>query len=311
MSTNHIYFSIIIVNYNTKKLLGECLDSIYNSEFDQRFEVIIIDNNSSDGSINFIKKNYPFSKLIINDENYGFAKACNQGIKKSKGKYILLINSDSELFPDTLKNLKEYLSFGRENPKISIIGGKILNTDGSLQFSMGKFPTILSTFFDMFKPYNKRKVFTWGYDKICEVDWVTGAFMLIDKQLFSSLGLFDETYFMYYEETDFCLKAKKNGWKVYYYPHASIIHKMPTAQKKDKMNSRLLVEMRKSHLYYFRKNHNYISFFSIVIATFFIFCIKYLKIKLLYMKNRGAYTEQLIKIKDLISYTWENFLKIK
>lgn len=307
MTINSIDFSIIIVNYNTRDLLRACLSTVYQSHSKATIEVIIVDNNSTDGSVEMIRADFKQAQVIVNEENKGFSKGCNQGIKLSLGKYILLLNSDVEIFPDTLDKLKFFLDNERSDPNIGIIGCKILNPDGSLQYSVGKFPTLWSTFVDMFKPYHKRKYYLAGYDKAHEVDWVTGACMLIDREVISDSGLFDERYFMYYEEVDWCHKAKKKGWKVFYYPFASIIHKTPCAVKKHELSEKVATEIRRSHLYYYRKNQSYLAFLMLSIVTLTFLLIKFFYLYAAFFLEKEARRSRQKKVRLLFWAVWNTF----
>lgn len=271
-------FSIIIVNYNTRELLRACLDSIHRSSGRTQYEIIVIDNDSSDGSIEMLRSGYRGVSIIENNDNIGFARACNQGIRASSGRFIILLNSDTEVFPDTLENLSKFIIEDMTGPGAGIVGCRILNPDGSLQYSAGSFPTLWSTVLDMFRPYHERKYLLTGYDREHEVDWVTGAFLVIDRKVIEDVGELDEHFFMYYEEVDLCLRAKKSGWKVIYTPRLSIIHKTPLAVKKESVSAKIASETRRSHLYYYWKNHGYLSFAALTCATVIILFLGLVKL---------------------------------
>jgi GT2 family glycosyltransferase len=214
--------SIIIVNFNTKEFLKKCLESIYQYIDISTYEIIVVDNGSIDGSAKMVKEEFPKVKLIENSKNLGFAKAVNQGIRKAKGEYIFLLNPDTEIKRGTLKKLIE---FAGKNPDAGVIGAKLLNPNSSIQSSVYHFPTI----------WRAIKEFWFGqrgaYEKYApagmepvEVDAVTGAAMLIPRKTIEKIGLFDERYFMYFEDLDYCRRVKKAGLKVYYLPEARIIH---------------------------------------------------------------------------------------
>jgi|WetSurMetagenome_2_1015567.scaffolds.fasta_scaffold272143_2 GT2 family glycosyltransferase len=270
-------YSVVIVNYNTRDLLRACLASVFGSSGDATLEVLVVDNKSDDGSVDSVRREFPRVLLIANDENAGFSKACNQGISASRGRHILLLNSDTEVFPDTLSNLKRFLDEQPSDQAIGVIGCKILNRDGSLQYSVGRFPSLFTTAADICRPPHKRKFILHGYDDVHEVDWVTGAFFLIDRRAIRDIGLLDENFFMYYEEVDWCLRAKKSGWKVIYYPYAAIIHKTPLASKRNDMSVRLAIEIRRSHLYYYRKNHSVMSYVVLSAGTLALLSLQWLR----------------------------------
>lgn len=186
----------------------------------QDTEIIVVDNGSEDGSVEMVEK---FKvELIKNKNNFGFAKANNQGIRIAKGEYILLLNSDTEVKPGCLEKLVE---FAKEHSWAGVIGARLLNPDGSIQPSVYHFPTLLRAMkeywlgqkgtCEKYAPKDKRPV---------EVEAVVGAAMLIPKKVFDKVGLLDERYFMYFEDLDFCRRVKRAGLKVLYLPQAEIIH---------------------------------------------------------------------------------------
>lgn len=230
-----IEITIIIISFNTKKLLDGCLSSVYKSLFLSNLqkisEVIVIDNASTDGSSGMVEKKYPAVLLIKNRENEGFGKANNRGIKISKGEYVMLLNSDTIIEHDSIYKMWHFL---KNNQYLDIIGPKILNSGGSLQYSAGFFPTLLNIFCWMFLiddlPLIKRLFKSYHissasfYSGYHEVDWLTGACLFVKKSILPGLFPFDEHIFMYGEEVDLCYQIKNSGGRVAYYPNAQIIH---------------------------------------------------------------------------------------
>lgn len=228
--------SIIIISFNTSNLLLSCINSIIRQTKDVSYEIIVVDNASTDGSPEIIS-NLQGVKLINNKNNIGFAGANNQGIRKTKGRYILLLNSDT-IISDNL--LKEMVLWMDEKPEAGITTCSLRNKDGSIQGNGGFFPTLMRVFSWMtiqdlpfvdrvIKPFHpaKSKSFskeTEFYKKPRELDWITGAFMLVRKDVFEKAGHFDEDYFMYVEDVDFCYRVKRQNWKIWYFPQWSIIH---------------------------------------------------------------------------------------
>lgn len=243
--------SIIIVSFNTKDLTLGCIKSVIKNTKGIEYEIIVVDNGSNDGSIEIIKnlkritdrpivkiKNYsPKLKIFQNQMNLGFGKANNQGMNIAKGKYILLLNSDT-LINDNF--LPEIVSWMDRNKDVGIVSCSLKNIDGSTQGTGGYFPTLLRVFSWMtiqdfplvdkvIKPFHPMHQLSFSkgegfYEKERELDWVTGAFLLMRRYVYKQTGGFDEDYFMYTEEVDLCFRAKKNGWKVYYLPQWSITH---------------------------------------------------------------------------------------
>lgn len=223
-----IILSIVIVNLNTKDLTIGCLRSIEKEAKDLNFEVLLTDNGSNDGSVEAFQKikNQKFWKnkltLILNNSNTGYGKANNQGIKKAKGKYVLLLNNDTVIHKNSLQKL---IKFADDTPDAGVVGSKLLNIDGTLQMSCFNFPTlknaILEYFFgkkglfDKFAPVGKNPV---------TVDSVVGAVFLMTPKALKKVGILDERYFAYFEDIDYCRQTWKQGLKVYYLPESVITH---------------------------------------------------------------------------------------
>jgi len=214
--------SIIIVSFNAKEFLKKCLESIYRYIDISAYEIIVVDNDSIDGSAKMVKKEFSKVELIENSKNLGFAKAVNQGIREAKGEFIFLLNPDSEIKRGVLRKLIE---FAEKNPDAGVVGVKLLNPDGSIQPSIYHFPTIFRAIKEFW--FGQRgayeKYAPAGMEPV-EVDAVTGAAMLISRKTIEKVGFFDERYFMYFEDLDYCRRVRKAGLKVYYFPRAEIIH---------------------------------------------------------------------------------------
>lgn len=224
------FVSIIIVSFNTRKLLLSCIESIY-EYVHTPFEIIIVDNNSSDSSVLSVKKlKRQNIHIISNTENVGFAKANNQGFKKARGNYILLLNSDTLLTEDCVTPSATYLD---SHARTGILSCSLKNEDGSVQPTGGYFPTLFRVFlwisflddipffnyfFRSFHP--KERI----YSKAVKLDWITGAYFFMRAELLESVGMLDEDYFMYVEELDYCYRVKEKGWDIDYIPRGNIIH---------------------------------------------------------------------------------------
>jgi GT2 family glycosyltransferase len=214
--------SIIIVSYNTKKLTDECLASIKKSLSGSsiQYEMIVIDNVSTDGSKEMIEKKYPEVVTIWNTENVGFGRANNQGIKKAKGTYVLLINSDTIAINKSIPKLYE---FAKNHPR-AFVGPKLLNMDRSPQTSCGPFLTIPVVIGALFLKGDVIGLTRWSPNKLKYVDWVSGACMIAQKKVFMEDLLFDENIFMYMEEIDLLMRARKKGYRTLFYPGSQIVH---------------------------------------------------------------------------------------
>jgi hypothetical protein len=222
--------SIVIVSWNVKDLLKKCLYSIIKHQKDLNVEVIVVDNASSDQSVEMVKQNFPLFKIIKNEENLGFAKANNQGILASNGDLILALNPDTEVMEDTLQKMVKFME---ENHKVGISGCKHLNPDLTFQPSIRRFPSLFVVLLLMTKlaklfPGNPMLYRYLALDlnhKITqEVDQVAGSFFLIRKKMLDEIGIFDENFFIWFEEVDMCKRAKNASWQVWYMAEAQIIH---------------------------------------------------------------------------------------
>lgn len=222
--------SIIIVNYNTAKLTLQCIKSVINSHPKSTYEIIVIDNGSSDTSVKEFSKLNNIIKLIRNNSNLGFSKANNLGMMTAKGDYILLLNSDTEVKKHAIDNL---IVFAERTKEVGVVGAKLLNPDNTTQSSCFNFPTVYQTlkqyWFRHGKPLDK--YFPDG-SKPRVVDAVVGAAFLITPEARKKVGLLDERYFMFYEDIDYCRQVYKNNLRVYYLPTALIVHYHGASGKK-------------------------------------------------------------------------------
>jgi len=229
---NNLLLSIIIISTNEGKDLKPCLESILSSSDNSYpFDVYVVDNNCSDGTSSIVLKDFPNVNLIINDSKYGFAQNNNQVIRMTNSKYILLLNPDTIV---DIKKIGEMIDFFDKNPDIALCGPKLLNPDGSLQYNCRRFPTLAAVLMrwasiDKYFPNNtvlkKYMMKDLDHNKISNVDWLLGAFLLIKREIFSKVGYFDEKFSpLYYEDVDLCYRVKKAGYRVVYYPKVEVIH---------------------------------------------------------------------------------------
>jgi len=236
--------SIIIVNYNSFKLLKACLESIIHHSQGFELEIIVVDNNSTDGDVEEIINEFENIKLIRNEKNEGFAKANNKGAAISKGEYLLFLNNDTIFVENTLQILLQYL---REQKDRILIASQLLNEDGSVQHSVYSFQTLWLSFtayfflysiFPRSKYFNRYYLMNRGIDRITEVEIVTGAFMLFNRKDILELKGFDEDYFFYGEDNDLCKRFRDSGGKIIYYPKTKIIHLKGGTSKTDWFHER-------------------------------------------------------------------------
>ncbi len=223
--------SILIVSYNTCKLTLDAIHSVYQSQTTYSYEIIVVDNNSHDDSVKEIKFNYPNVKLIQSNENVGFAKANNQGIKIAQSRYILLLNSDTIVQPDTIEVM---VNFMEGNPRVGASGCKVVLPDGSLDKACRRgFPTPSASFYYAFgisrlfpnvPRFNQYHLSYLDPDRDYAVDCLVGAFMLVRREVIDQVGMLDEAFFMYGEDIDWCYRIKEADWEIYYYPYTQITH---------------------------------------------------------------------------------------
>jgi len=245
--------SIIIVNWKVKEYLLQCVRSIPQTGGTPSIEVIIVDNGSRDGSGEEIRKNFPWCHVIENEKNLGFAKAANQGLRESQGRYLLLLNPDTAVKRGALEG---FITFMDTHPAAGIAGAQLLNPDGSKQNSIANFPSLatellnkslLRWLFPARFPGKERH-----YSGPIEVDSVIGAAMIVRREALEQVGTLDEDYFLFFEETDWCYRMKRAGWKIYHVPQAEFCHSQGTSAGADKKRAR--VEYYRSRYHFFRKN---------------------------------------------------------
>ena len=260
--------SIIIVNYNTKELLCQTLESVFRNHPKYRFEVFVVDNHSTDGSCEMVREMFPQVLLIENDENEGFSRANNQAIKVSQGRYVLLLNSDTIVLADALDTMLEFLE---DNPSIGAVGCKVVLPNGKLDLACRRsFPTPMNALFQalglsrlfpknpLFAQYNLTHL---DEDKTYPVDCLVGAFMMVRRETIEQVGLLDENFFMYGEDIDWCYRIKQAGWEIYYHPGAKIIHYKGASSEKRKY--RMIYEFHRAMLIFYTKHYARKKFFLV------------------------------------------------
>ena len=276
--------SIIIVNWKVRALLEKCLNSVLKNSDNLNLEIIVVDNDSQDGTSEMIMMDYEEVIMIALPKNIGFAAANNLALKQAKSELIFLLNPDTEINPGFFAKIKEYMD---NNPAVAIVGPKIVNPDGSLQLSIRRSPSLISQVFTLLKLQNIlgsekdldsyvtkaflpllfkiRKRFSksktipyylaadFDYQKEQKVEQLMGAAMLIRRAVFEKIGYFDERFFIWFEEVDFCERARKNGLEIRYFPAVSIIH-YGGASFSQKNSLRKQLIFNKSLLHYFFKH---------------------------------------------------------
>jgi len=280
--------TIVIVNYNTEKLTLECIASVYKSHLPYTFEIFVVDNHSSDNSVEAIKKHYPKVKLIENEENVGFSKANNQAIRQAQGRYILLLNSDTILMENTLDVMTQYMD---NHLDVGAAGCEVLLPTGDLDQACHRgFPTPQASFYYMaglakkypnnlkYNSYHKSYL---NMKEIHEIDCLVGAFMLVRKETIDQVGMLDEEFFMYGEDIDWCYRIKEAGWGIIYNPTVSIIHYKGASSRKKPF--KIVYEFHRA-MYLFHKKH-YAKKYSIFV-NYIVYAGIFAKLSMELVKNK-------------------------
>ncbi len=251
-----VTLSIVIVNWNTCALLAQCLASIYANVSGTDFEVIVVDNASQDDSVTMVKRDFPQVRLIENDENVGFTRANNQAMAVSGGRYILLLNSDAVVLSGASEGL---LALAESHPQAGLVGAQLLNPDGTFQASYTDFPTLWREFLILsglgrllYSPHYPSHGPEEGRGPR-QVDYVEGACLLVRRQVFQEMGGFDEDFFMYAEEVDWCYRMRQAGWEVWYAPQVRIVHHGGASSRKKRTSAE--AQLYRSRVMFFRKHY--------------------------------------------------------
>lgn len=293
--------SIIIVNWNTKEHLRNCIESINQAISGINAEVVVVDNASEDGSAEMVQLEFPYVKLIKNRDNLGFAKANNMGIASSIGSYLCLINSDVIVDINCIKQLIQYLM---ENRNVGMVGPMIRNPDGTVQRSCYGYPTLWNMFsramaLDRLFPnsalFGSRMMTYLGYDSTQSVEVLSGCFSCVRREALDSVGGLDETFFMYAEDIDWCKRFRDAGWDVVFYPGAEAIHFGGASSANAPIQ--FYVEMHKADLQYWEKHHGNLKKYLYMINLYLYHLIRVAANVILYVLNISKKKETLFKIK--------------
>jgi len=262
--------SVIIVSWNSRAFLEECLESL-SQGIERHYEVIVVDNDSSDGSPEAVSQKFPWVTLIQSGTNLGFAKANNVGIRQSRGRFIALINSDVKVLPECLDRLAEFMD---ANHGVGMVGPGIFFGDGRPQSSCRRFPSLwnnaceasgLNTAFPHSQFFAGEHMFYFRYDRTCEVDVLVGCFILARREAVADFGLLDESFFMYAEDIDWNRRAWLAGWKVMFFPGAKAIHYCGGSSRNDPL--RFAVAQERSRLMLWAKHLKRHKFIGLVMLS--------------------------------------------
>ncbi len=251
--------SVITVTYNSGRFLQRCLASLERHLRTLRPQICVVDNASVDGTVDLVRSHFPGVHLIRNDRNLGFAAGLNAGLRATDGHYVLWLNPDTELLNDSWSALIEHLE---ANSAVGILGPKLVNPDGARQLSCRSFPSYRTALFHRYSllthwfPRNRysREYLhpDWDDPTVRDVDWVSGACLLHRRRVADELGGLDERFFMYCEDVDFCLRARKRGWITRYHPAVRVMHQIGASTRLQ--HRRMTVERHRSMWRYYAKH---------------------------------------------------------
>lgn len=236
----------------------QCLTSVVQGTEGVDCEIVVVDNASTNGSVHAVQERFPQVRLLVNSSNLGFAKAANQAIIESKGRYVLLLNPDTRPLDNAIGKMVDFMD---SHSEVGALGCRLLNPDLSLQPSCFNFPTLETALYDALllnwllpqsSTFGKYRLSFWKHDSVREVDSVTGACLLLSRKAIEETGFLDERFFMYYEESDLCYRLKKKGWKIYFIPQAEVIHYF---SKSIPVLSDWTVGRSMESMYYFFRKH--------------------------------------------------------
>jgi GT2 family glycosyltransferase len=272
-ASSQFVVSVIIVSWNARKYLMQCLASLSDQACRYPMEIIVVDNDSSDGSADAVINHYPNTRLIRNTENVGFAQANNIGVSASTGRYLCFVNSDVKVLPDCISRLVDYCE---EHHDVGMVGPRILGGDGKLQRSCRGFPNVWNMFcraLALDSVFRRSKLFTgyslshWSQDCLRQVDILVGCFWLVRRLALNEVGLLDDSFFMYAEDMDWCKRFWAHHWPIVFVPSAEAIHYGGASSSNSPV--RFYIEKQRADLQYWRKHHSRLA----VVSYFLISCL--------------------------------------
>lgn len=267
-----IDLSVIIVSWNVRIFLAKCLESLKGERKTLRIQVVVIDNGSRDGTVEHIPAAHPDIEFIAAGENLGFARANNLGLERARGRYVLLLNPDTEVEPGSLSGLVTYLD---RHPEVGAAGVQLLNTDGSLQPSCLRFPTPgvtimnalgLRVLFPRLTAFRKYLMADWDHSEERNVDQLMGAFIMVRSEIVEAVGPLDERFWMYYEEVDWCRRIRQAGWRIRYVPAFRTTHHLSQSARLQAAPRRQSMALRSAGRY-FRKHAGFPSALFVSLAV--------------------------------------------
>jgi N-acetylglucosaminyl-diphospho-decaprenol L-rhamnosyltransferase len=252
--------STVVVHYQSLETLPRCLEALATATSGWSAETVVVDNHSQDGVDVLLTRDFPGVHLIANRENLGYAKAVNQGIAATTGEFVLVMNPDCFLEPGAVTALVDH---AREHPRVAVAGPQLLDTRGVIEYSARSFPDAASFLFNRYSlltrlfprnRFSRRYLLTdWDHRSVRDVDWLSGACLLVRREAIAEVGPMDEGFFMFNEDVDWCRRMKIGGWSVTYVPSARAVHEVGASRRR--VASRVILERHRGMIRYFHKHH--------------------------------------------------------
>jgi GT2 family glycosyltransferase len=300
--------SLVIVTWNGKKVISQCLESLRRYSGDSSVEILVVDNASTDGTVEHLKTEFPFAKLIVNSSNLGFAKANNIGIAQATGEIVCLVNSDVEVPEGCFEKMAAYME---QNKRIGVLGPKMILADGSVGQSVMGFPTVWNWFCRALGLDNifKSKFFAgylrtdFRYDQVTDVEVLTGWFWMVRREALDQVGGLDERYFMYGEDIDWCKRYNQAGWRVVFYPDAYAVHYCGSSSAN--APTRFYLEMHRANMQYCAKYHNGVARAGFWLATWLQEAARIVGYGAVYILKRSSRVDAGYKVKrSAVCLSW-------
>lgn len=285
--------SIIIVSWNTRDILAQCLRSVFESETARQYEVLVVDNGSLDGSVEMIRESYPQICLFSNKDNVGFARANNQAIAYSSGEYVMLLNPDTVVDNKVIEVLSEFLD---DNPDVGAVGPRLLNPDRTLQPSAYPKPTLAREFWRMFHLdrihyFAEYPMQDWQVTVSRDVDALMGACFLVRQKVLDQVGFFDESFYIYSEEIDLCTRIRDFGWRITWVPTVSVEHL--GGQSTQQIQQEMFLRLYQGKIQYFRKHHSILEVWLYKLVLMFATLARLALIPFAYLERSTPKNEHL------------------
>ncbi|HNS20231.1 MAG TPA: glycosyltransferase family 2 protein [Sedimentisphaerales bacterium] len=299
--------TVVVVSWNTREILRDCLRSVYENGGAVRCQVIVVDNASADGSAEMVRSEFPEVQLIANADNLGFAAANNQGMAMAGGRYVLLLNSDTVVLDGAIAKT---VAFADAHPDVAVVGCRVMNPDRTLQPTCFMYPSLLNMvlsatylykLFPRSRLFGRERMTWWQRDDERDVDVVTGCFMLVRREAIEQVGVMDEQFFMYAEETDWCYRFRQAGWRLLFSPVGEIIHL--GGQSSKRVGVEMTVQLRLSILRFLRKHHGRAYYRLACLLVFAFFAVRIPGWLIVYSMSRGRREQAASKLKAYFAAT--------